>query len=142
LDEVIKTWNKIVEKVIQTGLPALKREEQIIFRVYSFVIEVEMGGINGALYNLSPRSGSDQQQWIDLRLTAESLVAIGDNQTAQLLLKAADVLENLLEPPSSTWGEFMESVESQLSKDFWETIEARITEIYGILEAYTSAYLS
>ena|GEM_PF-3128271 len=142
MDEVIKTWNKIVEKVIQTGLPALKREEQIIFRVYSFVIEVEMGGINGALYNLSPRSGSDQQQWIDLRLTAESLVAIGDNQTAQLLLKAADVLENLLEPPSSTWGEFMESVESQLSKDFWETIEARITEIYGILEAYTSAYLS
>jgi len=142
LDEVINTWNSIVEKVIQTGLPTLKQEEQSIFRAYSFIIQVEMGGISGALYNLSPRLGSDQHQWIDLRLTAESLVTIGDNETAQLLLKAADVLENLPNSLSPTWGEFMKSVDTQIPEGFWETIEARIPNIYDVLEEYTSVYLS
>ena len=142
LDEFINTWNGIVEKAIKTGLPTLKREEQIIFRAYSFIIEVEMGGVSGALYNLSPKLGSDQHHWIDLRHAAEALATIGDNETAQLLLKAADVLENLPEPPLSTWGGYMESANTQLPEGFWEIIESRIPDIYDVLESYTNAYLS
>lgn len=142
MDESINTWNSIVEKVIKTGLLTLKQEERIIFRASSFIIEVEMGGISGALYNLSPKLGSDQHQWIDLRLTTEALATIGDNETARLLLKAADVLENSPESPSLTWGEFMASANTQLPEGFWEIIDARIPNIYDILEEYTNIYLS
>jgi hypothetical protein len=141
LDEVVNTWNNIIEKAACTGLAALKHEEQVVFRANSFVVEVEMGGMSGALYNLSPKAGTDQRQWLDLRLTAQALASIGDHESAQLLLKAIDVFENLPEPVSSTWEEFMESASSQLSGEFWETIEARIPNIYDSLEKYTRTHL-
>jgi hypothetical protein len=137
MDKVVDTWNTIIGKFSEAKNGSLKHEELVIFRVFSFIISVEMNSVSGALYNLSPQLGSDQHQWIDLRLTVEALVSIGDNESAQLLLKAADVFEKLPEPLSATWEEFMNSATSQLSEDFWETIESRIPKVYDALEAYT-----
>lgn len=141
MDELVSTWKNIIEKVSQARDGSLKSEELIVFRVFSFISNIEMNGVSGALYNLSPKLGSDQHQWVDLRLTAEALVSISDNESAKLLLKVADVFEGLPQPPTATWGEFMDSATSQLSEDFWETIESRIPNIYDYLEAYTVANL-
>ena len=141
MDKVVDTWNTIIGKSSQAKDGTLRHEELIIFRVFSFIIEVEVNGVRGALYNMSPRLGSDQHKWTNLRLTAEALASIGDNESAQLLLKARDVFENLPEPTQHTWEELMDSATSQLSEDFWKTIESRIPNIYVALEAYTIAHL-
>ena len=36
----------------------------------------------------------------------------------------------------------MKSVDTQIPEGFWETIKARIPNIYDVLEEYTSVYLS
>jgi hypothetical protein len=102
---------------------------------------VEINGVSGALYNLSPKLGADQHQWIELRLTAEALVTIGDNAKAQLLIKTAGVFENLPETPAATWEDFIKTAETQLSGGFWDTIDARISNVYDFLEGYTRSYL-
>jgi len=141
MDNVVETWNSIIGKSSQAKDGTLNHEELIIFRVFSFIMRVEMNSVSGALYNMSPRLGSDQHKWTDLRLTAEALASIGDNESADLLLKVANAFENLPEPFPQTWGELMNSAISQLSEDVWETIESRIPNIYDSLETYTIAYL-
>ncbi len=140
MGDAANTWVSIAEKVAKSGLGSLGPEESIVFRAFTFVTELEMGGASGALYNLSPSSDSDQHQWVDLRAAAELLASIGDRESGQLLVKAADVLENLPEPLGSTWEESMESASAQLPPGFWEVIEARVANIYDSLEAYTSIH--
>ena len=142
MNEVVETWNTIIGKYREAKNGTLKPEELIIFRVFSFLISIEMNSVSGALYNLGPKMESTQHQWNDLHATADAVRAIGDQESAQLLLKAADVFENLPAPFPSTWEELMNSASSQLSEDFWETIESRIPNIYDALEAYTATYLS
>jgi hypothetical protein len=141
MNEVVDTWNTIIGKYREVKNGTLKHEELIVFRVFSFLTNVEMNSVSGALYNLSPKLGSDQHQWNDLRATADAVASIGDNESAQLLLEAADVFENLPEPLPPTWEELMNSATSQLSEDFWETIESRIPNIYDFLETYTITHL-
>ncbi|HEY9760225.1 MAG TPA: hypothetical protein V6C97_34025 [Oculatellaceae cyanobacterium] len=101
-----------------------------------------MNGVSGALYNVSPTLGFDQHQWNDLRAITDAVRSIGDHESAQLLLKAADVFETLPEPLQATWEKFMNSATSQLSEGFWEALESRIPDIYDSLEVYTATYLS
>jgi hypothetical protein len=141
MNEVVETWNSIIEKYQEAKNGTLKAEELIVFRVFAFLIRVEMNDVSGALYNLSPKLGSDQSSWNDLRATANAVNSIGDNQSAQLLLEAADIFEKLPEPLPSTWEEFMNLATSQLSEDFWQRIDSRISNIYDSLETYTVAHL-
>ena len=142
MNEVVDTWNTIIAKYREANNGTLPDEELIVFRVFSFLVNTEMNSVRGAVYNLSPKLGSDQHRWNHLRATADAVSSIGDGESAQLLLRAAEVFENLPEPLPRTWEELMNSTGSQLSKDFWEDIESRISSIYASLEAYTVTHLS
>jgi len=142
MNEAVNTWNTIIRKYREAKNGTLKSEELVVFRVFSFLIDTEMNSACGALYNLSPELGSDQHQWNDLRATVNAISSIGDNESAQLLLNAADVFENLPEPLPSTWDEYTNLAASQLSNDFWEKIESRIPIIYNFLEEYTVIHFS
>ncbi len=142
MDEAADTWVAIAQKVAKSGLANLTPEELVVYRVFVFVSELEMGGPSGALYNLSPASGKGQHQWLDLRRTAELLAAIGDRESAGLLLEAADALEKIPEPLPSTWEEAMEAATLNVRPGLWETIELRVPEIYDHLEAYTRAHFA
>jgi hypothetical protein len=141
MNKVVDSWNDIIGKTLQAKDGTLKHEEFVVFRVFSFIISVEMNGVSGAFYNLSPKLGSDQSKWLDLRLVAEALISIGDKESSEFLFKAADVFENIPEPSPQTWAEFMGLATLKLSEDFWETIESRIPYIYDSLETYTTAHL-
>ncbi len=140
MDEAADIWVSLAQKVAKAGLGGLMPEELVVYRVFVFVSELEMGGTSGALYNLSPASGRDQHQWLNLRRTAELLAAIGDRESAGLLLEAADALEKIREPLPSTWEEAMEAAKPHARADLWEAIELRVPEIYDTLEAYTRAH--
>ncbi|MFN8414104.1 MAG: hypothetical protein U0Z26_17120 [Anaerolineales bacterium] len=141
MDEIIETWTSIIEKYSQAKNDTLPYEELVVFRVFSFICDVEMNGVSGALYNSSPKSGTNQYQWTNLHLTAEALVTIGDAETAQLLTETATVFESLSNLSLRTWGEYMEAAETKLSDDIWDTIDARIQKIYDFLEVYTREHL-
>ncbi len=141
MDEAANTWVSIAQKVAKAGLGDLTPEELVVYRVFVFVSELEMGGTSGALYNLGPASGKDQHQWMDLRRTAQLLAGIGDRESAGLLLEAADALEKIPEPLPSTWEDAMEAATPHARADLWEAIELRVPDIYDHLEAYTRAHL-
>ena len=138
--EIVEIWNTIIGKYHEAKNGTLKAEELIVFRVFSFIINMEMNGVSGAIYNLTSNLGANRK-WNDLRATAEAVAKIGDNRSAQMLLDAADTFENLSEPIAAVWDEIMKSATSQLSEDYWETLEACIPNIYDALEMYTAENL-
>lgn len=142
MDEYIAICNAILEKGHRLPASALTQEERIVFQAYSFLVELEMGGASGALYNLSPIQGTDQHEWSDLRLAAGSVAAIGDRETAALCLQAAEALERLPEPLPETWEELEEAASTSLPANFQDMLESRVHALYNFLETYTNEHLS
>jgi len=86
----------------------LSDREQVIWCVGQFAIGVEMGGLSGFLYNVSPDASSPQNEWVQLRETVRSLKLIGATSAANVL----DVLVTLLETRAhddGTWSGFLEA---------------------------------
>jgi hypothetical protein len=86
----------------------LSDRERVIWSVGQFAIGVEMGGLSGFLYNVSPDASSRQNEWVQLRETVRSLKLIGATSAANVL----DVLVTLLEARAhddGTWSGFLEA---------------------------------
>jgi hypothetical protein len=135
--EPCDVWNRILERAGST-LAGLTAAERIVYRVNVFLVDVEMGGLSGFLYNISPSSG---RRWSDLRETAEAVESVGHVRTAALLRDLAARLEALPSGGTTTWGEFFAPLEGHLETDVVPAVNGYIEDLYSKLEAFTNQHL-
>jgi hypothetical protein len=120
-------------KEAAVGTHALTPEERAVFLVNRFLVDLENGGLSGALYN-----GSEH-----LQATADSVGAVGDLVSAQVLREAADLLGRASCPTGSTWRQFLATADPDHRVEQWHTqLTSRVGELYAKLEAFTSMHLA
>jgi hypothetical protein len=115
--------------------PELTSAEATVRQVNVLLIDMEMGGW---LYNLSPEAGASQDNWFELRETAEAVDAVGAASEAKVLLEIADIVERAPQSSSSTWEDFMAAADPTSRVAVLEKIMLKeIPTLYKKLEANT-----
>jgi hypothetical protein len=86
----------------------MTEKERLIWTVGQFAIGVEMGGLSGFLYNVSPHASSPQSEWVQLRETTRLLGLVGATGAANLLgMLVAQLEASAL--GDGTWSGFLEA---------------------------------
>jgi hypothetical protein len=92
---------------LDAGAP-LTEKERLIGTVGQFAIGVEMGGLSGYLYNVSPDASSSQNEWVQLREATRLLNLVGALGAANLLgMLVARLEASALD--DGTWSGFLEA---------------------------------
>jgi hypothetical protein len=106
----------------------------MVFRVYIFDTDQEMGGLTSFFYNAdsSPAVASE---------TADALEAMGASRTAVLLRDAASfICRPSLQEGAATWEECLKRVDPEdRLHDICKQI-SRIGEVYGLHKAFVQAH--
>lgn len=82
--------------------------ERLVLAIGRLATELELGGVTGYLYNVSPEALQPQARWTELREVVAALRLIGAHVSADAF---DDVLPQLEadKPDDGTWGSFLES---------------------------------
>jgi hypothetical protein len=130
--EPYEVWNNVLERA-GNSIARLAPNERIIYRVNVFLCDLEMGGLSGFLYNISPTDGGN---WSALRETAEAIETVGHLGCAATLRDLAERLERL--PSfSTTWGAFLAPLAEHLKSDVGPVVKGYIEDLYADLETFT-----
>jgi hypothetical protein len=117
---------------LDAGAP-LTEKERLIWTVGQFAIGVEMGGLSGFLYNISPDASSPQNEWVQLRETTRLLNLVGATGAANLLGRLVARLE-ASSLDDGTWSGFLEARGVDLDPHEHE-IEG-YDEVFSLLDAH------
>jgi hypothetical protein len=135
--EPYEVWNSVLERA-GNSLARLAPNERIIYRVNVFLCDLEMGGLSGFLYNVSPTDGGS---WSDLRETAEAIETVGHLGCAATLRDLAERLERL--PSfSTTWDAFLAPLREHLESNVGPVVNGYIGDLYADLETFTIRHFS
>ena len=128
-----EVWNEIIERLPLGLIPT----EQVVNRVNYFLFNFESGNW---LYNLSPSAGTDEQ-WSELRDTAECVAAVGAPEVAQQLRVVASIVESAYVQEPGTWREFLAKADpTQKIGQLEKTIDKEIPGLWDKLTDYTLAH--
>jgi len=131
MPEPYETWNRIFTKASKQGEAALTTVERTIYLANRFVIDLELGGLTGALYNASHV----------LRPTADALQAIGERTAATIVREAADLLEPLLQRRFHTWKALLDAAHLTERLEPWDKrLTAKSEAMYSKLERFTTKH--
>jgi hypothetical protein len=134
--EPCDVWNGILERGGST-LAGLTPSERVIYRVNVFLVDVEIGGLSGFLYNVSPSSGG---RWSDLGETADAVESVGHPACAALLRDLAVRLESLPPTGAASWGEHPAPLDEHLATVVTPAVKRSIGDLYSKLEAFTAQH--
>jgi hypothetical protein len=130
--DVREVWSRILTRA-RDSFSGFEPHERIIFRVFIFLTDLEMGDLTGFMYNISP---SDGPRWSELRETADAVETIGHVACAATLRDLAERLE-ALPPFSTTWGEFLDPVREHVEGNVKPLIESYAGDVSDQLATYT-----
>lgn len=92
---------EVFDRGLRDGVDALSAADRDLFRVQDFVIDYEMGGLSGYLYNRLPDLGA-------VRAAVEAMRRLRLAELAALLCEAADLFAGYADPdPPCTWAEVL-----------------------------------
>jgi hypothetical protein len=130
-------WDSVVAKLSREGRDSLSASERTFYLLNRFLVDFEMGGLSGLLYNLSSASPSELR-WEELRATAQAARSAGQPEAALTLEKVADLLE-ALPRVEGTWESFLRPIAAQLpaleaslnasSEPLWDRLDELAAEI-------------
>ncbi len=113
-------------------------------RINNFLCDLDIGGLSGALYNLSPEVGAEKE-WSALRLLAQDVNDLGRSAVGELLLQVATLLESQAAPGPTTWGACIEPIQDRLAElevplmheaeELWDAIESPTLGSFSSSEA-------
>ena len=131
MKESWEVWNDILTRSESCELTA---EEVIINQVNVFLVDFEMGGW---LYNRSPEVGREND-WSDLRATADAVEAVGVPLIAEVLRRITAIVESSDAPGATTWGEFLDRVDPDNAIGKLEQqIRSEFKTLYAVLDEFT-----
>jgi hypothetical protein len=113
MNDPADVWDAVVAKLARSGRESLSRSERTFYLINRLVVDFDVGGLSGFLYNTSPSSQS-ARAWTELRATAEAVESVGSPEIGSALRQAADLLEALPVSGRGTWDTFLRPIESQL----------------------------
>ena len=124
-------WNELLTRSESSELTA---EESIVKRVNVFLFDFEMGGW---LYNQSPE-GSEENDWHDLRATADAVEAVGVPSVGEILRRIATIVESSAFTEPMAWGEFLDQVDpDDTIGKLNQQISNEIKTLYTALDQFT-----
>jgi hypothetical protein len=92
---------EVFDRGLRFGVGVLSPTDHDLFRVQDFIIEYEMGGLTGYLYNRLP----DLQ---GIRATTTAMRRFRLTQLAEVLDETIELFAGYVDPePSCTWGELL-----------------------------------
>jgi hypothetical protein len=139
--EAWEIWNSILERAHREGLANLPPVCQTIFRANCYLCGIEIGGLSGLLYNLSPDSCSLQDDWSELRQTATALRQMGEQDTAIVLEQCAERLESTSVTETTSWQQRCESAFPNGELDQLESqLLANTGQAWSALEHFTQLH--
>ena len=129
----MRSVDEYIQLLERNLVQPLTPRERLIWSVGTFATDLEMGGLSGFLYNVSPDAGEVQGDWTRLRELVAGLELIGAMSTARVL---ADLLPRLEASATDdgTWGGFLEA--RSLELDDLEPELETYDELFGRLDAY------
>lgn len=111
-------WDAVVAKISRDGENSLSPSARTFYMVNRFLVDLDMGGFSGFLYNISPSSGA----WQELRALAEAVASAGAPEVAAALHAAARLLE-AGSATEGTWEAALQPIASQV-----QALEDRVCE--------------
>lgn len=92
---------QVFERGFRNGLEALDSPDRELFRIQDFILEYEIGGLSGYLYNRLPDLDC-------IRTTVEAMSRRGLVELAAILGEATELFADYRDPGStSTWAEVL-----------------------------------
>jgi hypothetical protein len=89
----------------------LSLSEKQVYLVNRFLMETDIGGLSGFLYNVSP--GAKDLRWTELRATIEAVHALGRGRVGAILEEALRIVESgQATGRCATWSEYLTIVDS------------------------------
>lgn len=113
---------EVFDRGLRDGMDSLTTSERELFLVQDFIIEFEMNGLSGYLYNRLPDLET-------IARAASSMNRLGANRLAALVGEAAELFQNYKEPGAgATWSDVLKEYDPH---GVLQTIEAKINKLPG-----------
>ena len=111
---------EVFERGFDEGLDSLNPVDRELFRIWEFIIDLEMGGLSGYFYNHLP-------DLTYIQAAADAMRRHDLVQLASLLTRALELFSDYVEPDSaSTWNEVLSRY------DPGKQLDAIQAEIFGL----------
>lgn len=118
---------------LSKALPrSLSKREREIVNVGQLAFELEMSGLSGFLYNISPDASSSQARWVRLRETIDDLCAVGAKKSVRVLESLLPHLERQSKG-DGTWDGYLEARGIDLNEV--ATDMESFDDLFALLEA-------
>jgi hypothetical protein len=138
--EPYEVWNSILHDAGAHGVERLSPDERAVMQVNVFLVDLENGGLAGALYNVASREA--EEPWQQVQAVATAFHYVGARDFAAALRRVYAVIRDLEPTGTGAWSDVLASLQSDHFRDMERVLETEVEAGWEHLAAFTRSRLT